>query len=106
MPQTKQSSKPRKYDEDTIKAARRAQALRGSPNLIAPITIERVREALHGKAPLEALDEMTIRSAMRYARGDRTVVPPASVKKNYDELDDPFARGRGFVAACLALGGK
>lgn len=94
-----------KYDDATLRAAHRAQELRGSSNLIAPITIERVRQALHGDAPIDALGEMSIRDAMLYAKGDKAVMPPDDVKARYSEIEDPFARGRGFVAACIALAG-
>lgn len=96
----------RKYDDDLKRITRRAQELRGSKHAISPITVTRVKDALGDTKPMDALKGMTIKAAIAYAGGDRDVKPPARTVELYGSIDDPFAKGRGFVAACLALAGK
>jgi hypothetical protein len=45
----------------------------------------------------------TVKDATAYASGEKGIDVPDAVKSPGEKFSDPFARGRGLVAICLAL---
>jgi hypothetical protein len=102
-------SKPAKYDDDTKAACKRAQAIRGKANAVAPVTVTRVVALLaKAKTKPEAVVGAfkSQKDAHAFAGGDKEVKMPELVKTLGEKTTDPFARGRGLVSISLALAGK
>lgn len=105
--QSRQGQLVRRYPEELKALARRAEELRGRPRTVGPVQVQRVKEALGSKDPLEALG-MPIGRAKEYASG-KVGIPRDERKALRDFSDgfaDPFCRGRGAAAILLALAGK
>ena len=95
-----------KITEAEKAAAKSAEQKRGKPRSCGPVQVQRAQRALKGA---KATPESVVRSfksmkqATAWARGDKEVEQPALVKEISSAIEDPFARGRGLVAICLAL---
>jgi hypothetical protein len=98
--------KPSKYDDRIRAITKRAQELRTKRNAVAPITCQRVEALLKKeKTDAQAVVKMfaTIKDAQAYAGGDKEVKTPDVLKALGEKTSDPFARGRGMTAICLAI---
>lgn len=99
--------KPPKYDEATKAATKRAQALRGRSNAVAPVTVVRVQALLERErktAEQVVKSFRSIKEASSYAdASDKTIKTPTLVAELGKVHEDAFGRGRGLVAICLAL---
>jgi hypothetical protein len=105
-PAEKKPAKQPKYDDATKAVTKRAQAVRGRANAVAPITVTRVQALLEreGKTADDVVKSFkTIKEATAYAAGDKAVKTPALVAELGKAHDDPFGRGRGLAAICLAM---
>jgi hypothetical protein len=96
-----------KYSPELRASAARAREIRGRSNSVAPLTVTRVQAALGKTDPGDVVKAFkSIKAATEFAAGDKSIETPALVKELGEKIEDPFARGRGLVAICLALAGK
>lgn len=99
-----------KYSPELKAAAKRAEELRKKPRSCGPVQVQRAQKALSkygNEDPMEIVKAFkSINGATLYAGGDKGVKQPAVVAELSKKIDDPFARGRGLVAICLALAGR
>jgi 1,4-dihydroxy-2-naphthoyl-CoA synthase len=103
------AEKKSKYTDEVRKATKRAQEIRTKRNAVAPVTVTRVQAVLtQTKTDPEAVVKAfkSQKDAAAYAGGDKEIKTPDLVSELGEKLADPFARGRGMVAICLALAGK
>jgi hypothetical protein len=95
-----------KYDERIRAITKRAQDIRGKKNAVAPVTCQRV-EALLKKEKTDAAAVVkmfkSIKDATAFAAGDKEIKQPGALKELGAKTSDPFARGRGLTAICLAI---
>lgn len=103
----KPTAKPSpKYGPELKAAAKRAEQLRGKARSVGPVQIERAQAALAKVKTDPAAIVKAFKSrkaATEFAGGAKDVEQPTAVKDIGAIIDDPFARGRGLTAICLAL---
>jgi hypothetical protein len=96
----------KKYDDATKRAAKHAEAIRGQARSAGPVQVLRVRSALKGtKHTAEDVVKAfkSVKAATEFAGGSKDVEKPELVSEISSELADPWCKGRGLVAICLAL---
>jgi hypothetical protein len=95
---------PKKYSPELKAAAKRAEELRGKARTVGPVQVQRVQNALGKTKPADVVGAFkSVKAATEFAGGSKDVEQPDMVKDISASLADPFARGRGLVAICLAL---
>lgn len=98
----------KKYSPELKAAAKRAEELRGKARTVGPVQVQRVQSALagtpEGTKPADVVGAFkSIKAATEFAGGSKDVEQPDMVKDISAMLADPFCKGRGLVAICLAL---
>jgi hypothetical protein len=97
----------KKYSDEVKAAAKRAEQIRGKARSVGPVQVERVKSALGKTKPEDVVKAFkSQKDAIAFAGGGKGIAQPDMVKDISSTLADPFTRGRGLVAICLALAGK